>query len=116
LANRYRREKLETCRRLLGCAALAEGPTGIEEPEGEPCEEGGTAEATISCPACKTGRMRIIDTFAHISAESRRGCASGSAVPAATSNQIALPPRRSRSLFGGICPANDHRKPSGGLD
>jgi len=66
LANRYRREKLETCRRLLGCAALPEGPTGIEEPEGEPREEGGTAEATISCPACKTGRMRIIDTFGRL--------------------------------------------------
>jgi hypothetical protein len=66
LANRHRREKLDICRRLLGCAALSEVPTDKEEPEGEPCEEGGAADATIPCPACKTGRMRIIDTFGRL--------------------------------------------------
>ena len=66
LANRHRRERLETSRRLLGCSALPEGPTEMEEPEGEPCEEGGTVDATIRCPACKTGRMRIIDTFGRL--------------------------------------------------
>jgi hypothetical protein len=66
LANRHRREKLETCRRLLGCTALPEVPTEMEEPEGEPCEEGGTVDATIRCPACKAGRMRIIDTFGRL--------------------------------------------------
>jgi hypothetical protein len=66
LANRHRRERLETCRRLLGCAALPGVPTDAEEPEGEPREEGGTADATILCPACKTGRMRIIDTFGRL--------------------------------------------------
>lgn len=63
LANRYRKEKLETCRRLLGCAAQPDAPADLEAAEGEPREEGGTAEATIRCPACKAGRMRITDTF-----------------------------------------------------
>jgi hypothetical protein len=66
LANRHRREKLDLCRRLLGCAALPEMPTDKEEPEGEPCEEGGAVDATIRCPACKTGRMRIIDSFGRL--------------------------------------------------
>jgi hypothetical protein len=66
LANRHRREKLETCRRLLGCAAQPDVPTGTEAAVDEPHEEGGTVEATIRCPACKTGRMRIIDTFGRV--------------------------------------------------
>jgi hypothetical protein len=66
LANRHRREKLEICRRLLGCAAPTRATTDMEEPEGEPCEEGVAAEATIHCPACKTGRMRIVDTFGRL--------------------------------------------------
>lgn len=60
LANRHRREKLETCHRLLGCAVPPPMPADIKQPQSEPCEEGGTAEATIRCPACKTGRMRIV--------------------------------------------------------
>jgi hypothetical protein len=66
LANRHRREKLETCRRLLGCPALPEVPTDREEPQRAGCEEGSAAEATIRCPACKTGRMRIIDTLGRL--------------------------------------------------
>jgi hypothetical protein len=66
LANRHRREKLEICRRLLGCAAPTGATIEMEEPEGEPCEEGVAAEATIHCPACKTGRMRIVDTFGRL--------------------------------------------------
>jgi len=66
LANRHRREKLATCRRLLGCAAPTAAPTDLEESEGEPCEDDNVAEATVCCPACKTGRMRIIDTFGRL--------------------------------------------------
>jgi hypothetical protein len=66
LANRHRREKLATCRRLLGCAAPTEVPADMKQPESEPCEQGSTAEATIRCPACKTGRMRITDTFGRV--------------------------------------------------
>jgi hypothetical protein len=66
LANRHRREKLEICRRLLGCAAPAAAPADIEPAASESCEQGGIVEATIPCPACKTGRMRITDTFARV--------------------------------------------------
>lgn len=66
LANRHRREKLEICRRLLGCAAPIAAPVDIEQTANEPCEQGGITEATIPCPACKTGRMRITDTFGRI--------------------------------------------------
>jgi len=58
LANRHRREKLEICRRLLGCT-----PTTVAPPIA-PCEQGDGKEATIPCPACKTGRLLIIETFA----------------------------------------------------
>ena len=64
LANRHRRDKLETCRRLLGGAAPTPTPADMEQPQTESHEEGGTTEATIRCPACNTGRMRITDTFA----------------------------------------------------
>jgi len=63
LANRHRREKLETCRRLLGCAAPAEAEGKVNPPDSQPCEDGGETEATIRCPACKVGRMRIVSTF-----------------------------------------------------
>jgi hypothetical protein len=66
LANRHRRERLDTCRRLLGCAALPKALTDMAEPEGELCEEGVATDTTICCPACKTGRMRIIDTFGRL--------------------------------------------------
>jgi hypothetical protein len=67
LANRYRREKLEICRRLLGCAASTESPAPMAPPKPEFSGEEGTADATASCPMCKTGRMRITDTFGHLS-------------------------------------------------
>ena len=66
LANRYRREKLETCRRLLGGAARAAPPTEVEQPARASCDAEGAAEATIRCPACKTGRMRITETVGRL--------------------------------------------------
>jgi hypothetical protein len=66
LANRHRRERLETCRRLLGCAGPSPVSADMEQPQSERCEGDGTAESTIRCPACKTGRMRIIDTFGRL--------------------------------------------------
>jgi hypothetical protein len=76
LANRHRRQKLETCRRLLGCEALEEpggdiDPSARESDElgehaGEPCprgDAGGESETAIRCPVCKTGWMRTVDTF-----------------------------------------------------
>jgi hypothetical protein len=81
LANRHRREKLEICRRLLGCAATTVVSADEEPPPSVPCEQGDGKEATIPCPACKTGRMRIIETFAHTR---RHGC---HGLPAPLSNR-----------------------------
>lgn len=61
LANRHRQEKLATCRRLLGCAAPTAVSPESEQPQHESCEQGDTVEATIRCPACQTGRMRMTD-------------------------------------------------------
>jgi len=71
LANRHRREKLEICRRLLGCAAATVVAADEEPPPSGPCEQGDGKEATTPCPACKTGRMRITETFA---CTRRHGC------------------------------------------
>jgi len=71
LANRHRQHKLETCRRLLGCAAVAETATPVEQPDTGPNEDRCLAEAMIPCPACKIGHMHTIDTFERLP---RRGC------------------------------------------
>lgn len=64
LANRHRQEKLETCRRLLGCAAPTAASADAEQSQPESCEQGAATDATtIRCPMCKTGRMRITDMF-----------------------------------------------------
>ncbi len=63
LANRQRREKLDTCRRLLGCAVPTVATPEREQLPDESCEQGDTADATIRCPTCQTGRMRITDTL-----------------------------------------------------
>ena len=63
LANRYRRQKLEICRRLLGCDAPAKPPADVDPPEDESCDDGGSAETVIQCPVCKTGRMHTIERF-----------------------------------------------------
>jgi hypothetical protein len=63
LANRYRRQKLTTCRRLLGCDAPAEPQRDVDPPESEPGEHAGETQTAIRCPACQTGRMQVVDTF-----------------------------------------------------
>jgi hypothetical protein len=75
LANRHRSEKLETCRRLLGCAAPTSVPADIDPPQSGPCEETAALEATTPCPACKIGRMRIIDTFDRLPRRGHRSSA-----------------------------------------
>jgi hypothetical protein len=72
LANNQRREKLATCRRLLGCAAPTVSSVEVESDprereSGQPNtsdESGAATEATIHCPACQSGRMRITETLA----------------------------------------------------
>jgi hypothetical protein len=66
LANRYRKEKLETCRRLLGCDEPTKSQDDVGLPAREPKEQADDTQAEISCPVCKTGRMQIIDRFDRI--------------------------------------------------
>jgi Putative transposase/Transposase zinc-binding domain len=69
LANRHRRQKLELCRRLLGSAAPSNSPD--TEPADKSCEPGHETEATIPCPACQAGRLRIVETLNRLP---RRDC------------------------------------------
>jgi hypothetical protein len=83
LANRHRREKLATCRRLLGAA-----PTTVvaaeSEPQPEPpCPDIVAAESSIRCPACKTGQMRLIESFER-TPRHLRAALPASALPAST--------------------------------
>jgi hypothetical protein len=71
LANRYRRQKLETCRRLLGCDAAAQPQRDIEQADDEAAEHADETETAIRCPLCKTGHMRIVDTFTRLPRDCR---------------------------------------------
>ena len=70
LANRYRRQKLAACRRLLGVLEPAATVVVPEDLEFKPSVPACEAEATTRCPACRTGRMLVIETFER----SPRGC------------------------------------------
>ncbi len=63
LANRYRRQKLEICRRLLGCDEPTPPQGDVGSPASQPSEGANEPETKIHCPVCKTGWMLIIDTF-----------------------------------------------------
>ena len=78
LANRYRRQKLETCRRLLGCDAPAEPQADVDQPDNESRDDTVAAETVVRCPSCKTGRMHTIETFDR---RPRRRSASSSPLP-----------------------------------
>lgn len=66
LANRCRKEKLATCRRLLGCDKSTDSRDEAELPVSQPTAQADSAQVEICCPVCKTGRMHIIDTFDRI--------------------------------------------------
>ena len=64
LSNRYRREKLEQCRRLLGM------PTPAEQTKASPADkdyrdryEELTGVSLHQCPQCKQGRMMVVDVL-----------------------------------------------------
>lgn len=61
LANRHRRQKLAVCRRLLGVLPLAIPELPPEKPSdhARDCQ----LEDAPRCPACRTGRLRVIDRF-----------------------------------------------------
>jgi len=63
LANRHRHRKLETCRRLLGCAAPPESTSPGEQPDAAPDVNPCLAEAAPRCPVCGAGRLHTIETF-----------------------------------------------------
>jgi len=63
LANRHRTEKLATCRRLLGRDEPTESHDAVGVPARQPDEQADGESAEIPCPACQTGRMRIVETF-----------------------------------------------------
>ena len=52
MANRYRRENLERCRRLLGIASTDEASEVAAEAEG-------SVEESPKCPVCEEGRLRL---------------------------------------------------------
>jgi hypothetical protein len=65
LANRFRREKLAACRRSLGVSEAAvtdvEAAALVLEDSNSPAD--GETEAARRCPACRRGRLRLIETF-----------------------------------------------------
>jgi hypothetical protein len=78
LANRHRRQKLATCRHLLGAATPMKPEADAKQTDGQTCEPDREMERTIPCPACQTGRMRIVDTFERLP---RRGCGRSDRLP-----------------------------------
>jgi hypothetical protein len=63
LANRHRRARLATCRSLFGVEQPTTTVAPVEDPNVEPHALSAEAEATTCCPACKKGRMRLIEAF-----------------------------------------------------
>jgi hypothetical protein len=61
LGNRHRQAKLELCRRLLGAESVQETakPCDPSESDGHATER----DVHVVCPACRKGRMLIIETF-----------------------------------------------------
>ena len=58
LGNRYRRKRLEQCRRLLGMPTPADPPT---EKDYRDRYEELTADSLHQCPQCKQGRMLVVE-------------------------------------------------------
>ena len=78
LANRHRRQKLATCRRLLGVVPPSATEVQSQDPDVKPSEDACQTESTTRCPACQKGRMRVIETFER---RPRRGCCSSPGLP-----------------------------------
>jgi hypothetical protein len=69
LGNRYRQEKLELCRRLLGMPTLAE-PTHPTEKDYRDRYEELTGESLYQCPQCKQGRMLVAEILPRLPCKS----------------------------------------------
>jgi hypothetical protein len=66
LGNRYRKEKLEQCRRLLVMPTPTE-PTRLTEKDYRDRYEELTGNSLHQCPQCKGGRMLVIDVLPRLS-------------------------------------------------
>ena len=60
LGNRYRKEKLDQCRRLLGMPSLAE-PASPTDKDYRDRNEELTGDSLRQCPQCKQGRMLVVE-------------------------------------------------------
>ena len=60
LGNRYRKQKLDQCRRLLGMPTPAE-PTSPTEKDYQDRYQALTGESLYQCPQCKQGRMLVVE-------------------------------------------------------
>jgi predicted Zn-ribbon and HTH transcriptional regulator len=69
LANRYRKKKLDQCRRLLGMALPAE-PTSHAEKDYRDRYEELTGDSLHRCPQCKQGRMLVIEILPRLPCKS----------------------------------------------
>lgn len=67
-ANRHRRAKVDVCRKLIGQRSLEPAPP--TPTAAAPCDD------PLSCPACRTGRMRVV-LVVHASAAARLAAARG---------------------------------------
>ncbi len=69
LGNRYRKEKLDQCRRLLGMPTPA-APTNPAERDYRDRYEELTGDSLHQCPQCKQGRMLVIEILARLPCKS----------------------------------------------
>jgi hypothetical protein len=69
LGNRYRKEKLEQCRRLLVMSTPTE-PTNLTEKDYRDRYEKLTGNSLHQCPQCKGGHMLVIDILPRLSCKS----------------------------------------------
>jgi hypothetical protein len=69
LGNRYRKEKLDQCRRLLGMPTPTEPPPPTEKDYRDRYEEL-TGNSLHQCPQCKQGRMLVIEILPRVPCKS----------------------------------------------
>jgi hypothetical protein len=69
LGNRYRKEKLEQCRRLLGMATPAEPAQPTDKDYRDHYEEL-TGDSLHQCPQCKQGRMLVVEILPRLPCKS----------------------------------------------
>jgi hypothetical protein len=62
LANRQRSEKLARCRQLLGAPHVLEAPSA-SDPTAETAATPPSAEPLVRCPACREGRLHVIERW-----------------------------------------------------